>query len=91
MVLVAEYINRKQKGGNGQGRLRASKAGKQAFAGARSPLTRDKKKRSEVDLGNRCEEGWLWEAFLGRSTWPLNVHFSTKSKDGNTESPKRQR
>jgi hypothetical protein len=46
-----------------------------------APLTRDKRKWGEVDLGSRCEEGWSWEAFQGRRTWLLNMRLFIKSKD----------
>jgi hypothetical protein len=44
MVLVAEYKKHKQKGGNGQGRLRASKSGRQAAVrGHATGQTQEKK------------------------------------------------
>jgi hypothetical protein len=48
------------------------------------------RRKGGVDLGSRCEESWSWEALLGRITWPLQVRFSTKSKDRNTVSQQRQ-
>ena len=44
MELVAEYQKRKQKDEEGRGRLRASKAGKQAIAGTRA-IDKARKKR----------------------------------------------
>jgi hypothetical protein len=49
-----------------------------------------RRNRRKGGVGSRCKESWSWEALLGRRTWPLQVRFSTKSKDRNTVSQQRQ-
>ena len=87
IALAAEYKNHKQKDKKGKAGYMHQRQAKRKLQDV-ALLAIDKRKGGEADCGNRCEEGWLWEAFLGR-TWLLAVHFSTESRDGNTKSQER--